>query len=741
MAHEPDEPLEPATASGLTADAATVEGLSVAWRQVNEALRDSERRYRELVEYSLGLICTHGLDGTILSINPAAAHSLGYTPHDGVGRNLRDFLAPEKRDLFDGYLHRIREKGRDEGLMSVQARTGEIRVWFYRNVLSQAPDGSFHVLGHAVDVTERIEAERTLRHNEQMLRTAQAELEERVKERTRALETANDRLRVEIAERQAAERSRERALIEQRDTLAFLAAFSERLAPVVAFEELLDVVCEKAVPFLADTAVAHSVQDDGSIRLAGGAPVGAERAPATMPSPAVARVIASGKVAILAGDELVTEPILPGGALPAVAAAIVPLSMDGRVKGVISLLSADERRFTGSGSLVLDDVVRRTRLALDRIQLYREAQEANRLKDEFLSTLSHELRTPLNAIYGWARILRNRRLDESTSHAVEVIQRNAEAQVRLIDEVLDVSRIITGKMALATDVLDVAGIVAASIDIVRPALQAKRIRFEERIAAVPPVVGDGHRLQQAFWNVLSNALKFTGSDGAITVLLRSDAGRVEFEVSDTGVGIRREVLPFVFDRFRQADSSMSRSYGGLGLGLAIVRHVVELHGGSVRAASAGEGQGATFTIQLPVAPADVRRAATTTAPPRPTKPLRLKGRTILVVEDHADARELIAAVLENAGARVEAASSATDAIDIGRHLHADVLVTDLGLPGEDGYALLTRFRAQHPGVPAIALTAYARSTDRERALAHGFQRYLIKPIDPDELVEEIASVF
>ena len=678
------------------------------WRQLADALRDSEQRYRELVEYSLGLICTHDLSGTILSINPAAAQALGYQPQDGIGRNLRDFLSPDKRDLFDDYLGRIRQQGRDEGLMNVVTRNGDSRVWLYRNILSQSPDGTVQVLGHAIDVTERIAAEQTLRRNEQTLRLTQADLEERVRERTEALE--------------------------------FLANFSEQLAPVVAFDQLVDVVHGLTMPILADAASVHAVDDDGSVRLARAADTSAA-ALTPLLGAHLARVITTGSVEIVGSGDLAALAGTPLETSSIRAVALLPLSMEGRVRAVFTLFSKENRRFSDSRSLVLDEVVRRVRLALDRINLYRNAQEANRLKDEFLSTLSHELRTPLNAIYGWAQILRGRDLDESTAHAVAVIQRNAEAQIRLIEEVLDVSRIITGKMAMASEVVDVAAVVAATIDVVRPALQAKRIRFVERFATVPPVLGDGHRLQQAFWNVLSNALKFTGQDGEISVTLRPQARTVEFEVADTGVGIRRDVLPFVFDRFRQADSSMSRSHGGLGLGLAIVRHIVELHGGTVRAASAGEGQGATFTIHLPIAEGthDARPAAATAL--EPAAGARLNRRTILVVEDHADARELIAAVLESAGARVLVASSAEDAIEQVRRIRPDVLVTDLGLPGEDGYGLLRRFQALHPDVPAIALTAYARASDRERALASGFHRYLIKPIEPSELVEQIASIW
>jgi PAS domain S-box-containing protein len=737
-------------------DTVTLEDMTAAWREATEALRDSERRYRELVEYSLGLICTHDLSGTSLSINPAAAHSLDYQPEDGIGRNLRDVLAPDKRDLFDEYLHRIREHGHDEGLMTVVARTGDTKIWLYRNVLSDPPAGSAYVLGHAIDVTDRVAAEKTLRQNERALRTAHAELEGRVKERTAELEHVNDRLRIEITEREAAERSREHALIEQRDTLAFLANFSDRLAPLVTFEQVADLMRHLPVPYLADGAIVHIVEADGTIRLVRGMhaelavpqrfePPEAANA-ARLPRSYLEQVIATESIAILGARDLASRPIGPGtlisAALGARAAAMLPLIVDGRVQAVLTLLSTSEHRFTGSGALVLDDIARRIRLALDRIQLYREAQEANRLKDEFLSTLSHELRTPLNAIFGWAKILQARRLDDSTAHAVTVIQRNAEAQVRLIEEVLDVSRIITGKMTLAMEILDLAGIVRATIDVVRPAMHAKRIRFEEQIGSVPPVFGDPHRLQQVFWNVLSNALKFTGKDGAITVNLRDVPGWIEFEIHDTGVGIRRDALPFVFDRFRQADSSMSRTHGGLGLGLAIVRHIVELHGGTVRAASAGEGKGATFIIQLPIADRADLKAGRGPSKVQASEAggLKLGGRTVLVVEDHDDARELISAVLEGAGARVLVAASASEALALARDTRPDVLVADLGLPGEDGYALLTRFRARYPDVPAIALTAYARSTDRDRALAHGFRRHVIKPVDPTALVEHIVSL-
>jgi len=420
---------------------------------------------------------------------------------------------------------------------------------------------------------------------------------------------------------------------------------------------------------------------------------------------------------------------------------MLPLIVNGTTRGVLSLMSIGGRDFSPSDSLVIEEVTRRITLSLERIQLYREAQEANRLKDEFLGTLSHELRTPLNAIFGWARILRGRQLDERTMHGIEVIERNAEAQVRLIEEVLDVSRIIRGKMTLAPGPVDLPSIVTATIESVRPTLQAKRLRLDAQIEPLPTIVGDKHRLQQVFWNLLSNAMKFTPSGGAIGITLRRRGELVEFEITDSGVGIRRDVLPFIFDRFRQADSSTTRTYGGLGLGLAIVNHIVDLHGGTVRAASPGEGLGATFTIELPGgqplagAPWPTEERPSTSLPSS-----ALRNRTVLVVEDHDDARELIVGVLESAGARVLAAATASEGVARATEVRPDVLVTDLGLPGEDGYLLLARLREMFPDMPALALTAFAGVADRERVLAAGFQQHVVKPVDPGELVRVIAAV-
>jgi signal transduction histidine kinase/ActR/RegA family two-component response regulator len=396
-------------------------------------------------------------------------------------------------------------------------------------------------------------------------------------------------------------------------------------------------------------------------------------------------------------------------------------------------------------------------LAMDNAILYRqaegaraEAEVANRAKDEFLATLSHELRTPLTAILGWTRILRKEQVDEATqARGLEVIERNVQAQTRLIEDVLDVSRIITGKMQLNVRRVEMPGVIEAAIESVRPAAEAKKIEVVPVIEGPATIMGDQERLQQVVWNLLSNAIKFTPNAGRIEVRVGTRGEEVDLAVADTGKGIPREFLPYVFDRFRQADSSSTRTHGGLGIGLALVRHLVELHGGSVEARSDGEGKGSTFAIRLPVAgpgeseevtpvpAATVSRASLTGLP-------TLDGLRILVVDDEADARDLIGVILRGRGAAVDAAASAAEALEAIARQHPDVLVSDISMPDEDGYQLIRELRGREAGaggaIPAVALTAYARSQDRERALAAGFQLHLAKPVEPDDLVLAVAEL-
>jgi two-component system, chemotaxis family, CheB/CheR fusion protein len=384
-----------------------------------------------------------------------------------------------------------------------------------------------------------------------------------------------------------------------------------------------------------------------------------------------------------------------------------------------------------------------------------EAELANRLKDEFLSTVSHELRSPLNSILGWSRMLSDKRLDEDKSaRALEVIYNSARAQNKLIGDLLDVSRIITGKSRLEMRMVELTPIIEAAMDIVRPAADAKKIRLVSSLdPAAGPVSGDADRLQQVVWNLLSNAVKFTPVEGQITIRLEREGAHVRLAVSDTGEGIEPEFLPFVFDRFSQFEGRPARVHGGLGLGLAIVRHLVELHGGTVSAASRGRGQGATFTVTLPLAArrgksskiaggrlAGAGEIQQSHAP----SPDHLRDLRVLVVDDEPDARDLLDLILTSYEAEVKACASAAEALQILDEWLPDVLVSDIGMPVEDGYELMRRVRARDPErgglIPALALTAYARAEDARRAREAGYQAHVPKPVTPDELATLVASL-
>ncbi|HEV2799034.1 MAG TPA: PAS domain S-box protein [Pyrinomonadaceae bacterium] len=393
------------------------------------------------------------------------------------------------------------------------------------------------------------------------------------------------------------------------------------------------------------------------------------------------------------------------------------------------------------------------RAAAENERLYREAQESNRIKDEFLATVSHELRTPLTAILGWSHLLRtNAPNGEFTGKAFETIERNARAQAQLIDDLLDVSRIITGKLRIDVRPVDPNTFIEAAIESVKPGAEAKGVRLQRIIdTGVVSVAGDPVRLQQVVWNLLANAIKFTPRDGRVQVKLERVNSHVEITVSDTGAGIAPEFLPHVFDRFRQADQRKTRQHGGLGLGLAIVRHLVELHGGTVRAESAGEGLGSTFTVLLPVSPVyriedeagRVHPAARDTLP-RYECPDRLDHLKVLIVDDEPDTRELLKVGLIQCGANVTDASSAEEAYEIIRDTLPDLLISDIGMPDVDGYELIRRIRQLPPEgggrLPAIALTAYARVEDRMQALRAGYQMHVPKPVEMAELVAVAASL-
>jgi PAS domain S-box-containing protein len=380
-----------------------------------------------------------------------------------------------------------------------------------------------------------------------------------------------------------------------------------------------------------------------------------------------------------------------------------------------------------------------------------EVERASQMKDEFLANLSHELRTPLNAILGWAQILQNNPSGEDLSQGIEIIERNARTQVQIIEDLLDMSRIIAGKVRLEVQRLDISILTRAAIESIKPAAEAKGVRIQTVLDAFAgPVSGDANRLQQVFWNLLTNAIKFTPKGGRVQVVLERVNSHLELSVIDTGEGISPEFLPYVFDRFRQADGGTTRRFAGLGLGLAIVKQLIELHGGTVRAKSGGPGFGSTFTVSLPLTAVhpepgpEVERRHPTAGPvafPIDTC-IEIKGLKILVVDDEPDARTLVKRVLEECKAVVTTASSAAEAISLLSEVKPDILISDIGMPGEDGYSFIKKVRALGHGgggdIPAIALTAYARAEDRMKAMLAGFEQYMVKPVEPAELITLVS---
>jgi signal transduction histidine kinase/CheY-like chemotaxis protein len=423
----------------------------------------------------------------------------------------------------------------------------------------------------------------------------------------------------------------------------------------------------------------------------------------------------------------------------------VPLvGRNGTPLGAIYLSDRCDGEFTADDEVVLVQLAQMSSIAIEN-SIFAEEREANRIKDEFLSTLSHELRTPLNAILGWTQLLKLEKLDSEVSHGLDVIDRNARAQAKLIEDLLDVSRINSGKLRLNMRSVNPAAVAEAAVDAIRPSADDKRIALELMRIECPQIVGDPDRLQQVIGNLLSNSVKFTPTNGKITVELSRVENRLGISVCDTGQGIDPTFLPYVFDRFRQGDSTSTRPHSGLGIGLTIVRRIVELHGGSVTAHSDGINQGASFTVWLPIsAPSPATLVADTPLPARELASPDLHGLDVLVVDDEPDAREVIAQVIERAGARVGTAANVEDAIELFHQMRPHILVSDVAMPKLDGYSLIQSVRRlqQEDGgaTPAIALTAYARDEDRDAALSAGFQRHLSKPCKPAELLWTLAEL-
>ena len=639
-----------------------------------------------ITESSDDAIITKDLEGTIQWCNTAAEDMFGYTRAELVGQPVMILVPPDQHPQERNTIERLRRGERVEHSETVMLAKGGRAVDVSQTV-SPVRDRSGQIIGAskiARDITEKKRTEAALATHREWLRVT--------------LESIGDGV-----------------IASDRDGHV---AFMNRVAETLTGWRVAEAAGRPI------TEVFHVISED-------------TRRPVEDPT---ARVTQSGQIVGLGNHTALVRR--DGTEIPIADSAAPILDDHGRIIGVVLVFrdASDPRRMDMERRAAL---VERERLLESERNARAEAEKASRTKDDFMAIVSHELRTPLNAILGWTQMLLHGPADEPTRvRGLEVIDRNTRLQAQLIADLLDVSRIVSGKLRLDITEVDLAAVIDEAVQTVRPAAEAKDITLEwipER--PVPPVRGDAARLQQCISNLLSNAIKFTPEGGRVSVTVGRADTQVEVTVSDNGIGIPPEFLPHVFERFRQAESQTTRHFGGLGLGLSIVKQLVELHGGRIAAASGGKGQGATFTISLPLgAPAAVteeRRDATPTA--NAAAPPALEGVTVLVVEDDDDARDLVQRQLEGHHVRVLSASSAPDALRTLRTERVDILVSDIGLPGMDGYELMRRVREAGNRLPAIALTAYARSEDRTRALRMGYQAHIAKPVDPSELLAAVAS--
>jgi PAS domain S-box-containing protein len=710
--------------------------------RTREALRASEERLRAIFNQAAVGIAVASLDGRFLQINQKCSDILGYQPDEITRLTFRDITHPD--DLaatLAGVEELVGGARRDWSMEKRYLRQDGSVVWSLTTVtiLRDADGQPLQFIGAIEDITAKKEAEAVLR----------------------------DEARI----------------------LALLNDTGKMLASSLDLREILQAVTDAATHLSAAEFGAffyNTTDDNGDVYqlyTLSGAPREAFEGFGKPRPTALFGPTFRGEAPIRIADVLKDARYgtmaphygMPKGHLPVrsyLAAAVRCRS--GEVLGGLFFGHSQPGVFTERSERVIAGVASQAGIALDNARLYETAQKAaeerktlldseraarsaaerlSDLKDEFLATLSHELRTPLNSILGWTQVLRTVPGKEAdVLKGLEVIERNARMQTKLIDDLLDMSRISSGKLRLDIQPLHPATFVEAAVETVRPGAAAKGIRLDVLLdPSAGPISGDPARLQQVVWNLLSNAIKFTPKNGKVQVLLQRVSSHVEITVADTGAGIRPELIPQLFERFRQGDASTTRQHGGLGLGLSIVKQLVELHGGSVRVSSAGDGQGTTAIVQLPltVVRADIdgdhREHPGTPGPLAPrVLAQELAGLKVLVVDDHADARELICRVLEDSAATVTAAASAVEAVALVESARPDVLVSDIGMPDIDGYELLRRVRALGPQrgghVAAIALTAFARSEDRTRALRAGFQVHVSKPVDAAELIATVASV-
>ena len=697
-----------------------------ARRQAEEEIVESESRLRQLADAMPQIVYTSSPDGMVDYGNQRWVDYVGVPIEASTGRKWMDAIHPDDRETTR---RRLKKSGRTgqpfETVYRLRRKDGQYRWYLARATAIRNKQGRIvKWIGTSTDIHDRKKAEA---EREELLareRAARAEAEHSA-ESIRRLQAVTDSAFVRLT----------------LDDLLY---------------EMLDRIRELLA---ADSAVILLLTEDGQA-LTVRATIGFEEDATGLIIPVgkgVAGSIAASRTPLIVEDLSavdVINPVLRHNTHSLIGA---PLIVEGRLIGVIHAGAKQLRRFTDEDVRLLQLAADRVALAIEHARLYeveqqarRQAEEANRMKDEFLALVSHELRSPLNAILGYAALLRYRGLDpQNVKQAAEVIDRSGKAQAQLIDDLLDTARIISGKLRLELGPVDLVSVIDQAVQTIHPAADAKGISIETDLPSeIGQITGDPTRLQQVVWNLLSNAVKFTPHGGRVEARLERVDPHIRITVGDTGKGISPDFLPYVFDRFRQADSSSARRYGGLGLGLALVKYLVELHGGTIEAASAGEGRGATFKVTLPV------RAVTTPLGEAGGGPFTVKssgelaGVRALVVDDEDDARELIETVLTQYGAEVVAASSAAEAYMLitatQPQWRPDVMVTDIGMPGEDGYSLIRRVRewesARGAYTPAVALTAYGRVEDRMRALNAGFQMHVAKPVEPAELAVVIMSL-
>ena len=710
------------TVSPIRDDAGNVIGASKIARDISERIRAdfAARRLAAVVASSDDAIVTKNLDSIITSWNPAAERIFGYTEAEAIGRSIRMLIPPELQDEEDTVLAKIRAGEMVDHYETIRRRKDGTLLAISLTV-SPIRDERGTIVGAskiARDITERARLAAAAREHAavtQKLAEVGAAVASTL-ERDTILQKVTDT----ATELTHAEFGAFFYNVHENKTGDAYTLYTLSGAPKEAFESF---------PHPRATALfGPTFRGEGNVRLDD-----------------VTQDPRYGKSAPYHG--------MPPGHLPVRSYLAVPVKgVSGDVIGGLFFGHSRAGMFTEHHERLADGIAAWASVALENARLYVEAQNANRMKDEFLAVLSHELRTPLNAIVGYARLLRGGILSrEKAERGLETLERNATWLTQIVEDVLDVSRIVAGKIRLDVQAVELPLILDNAVATVQPAADAKGVRLQTIMdPRVGPVSGDPDRLQQVVWNLLSNAVKFTPKHGRIQVRLERVDSHVEIVVSDTGIGIRADFLPYVFERFRQAEAGTTRKTGGLGLGLAIVRHIVEMHGGTVHAASPGEDQGATFRVRLPLMIVHPEGLDTRREHPRTERVDRLTelgglgGVRVLAIDDEEDALTLLRVVLESAGAEVTTVVSAHAALERIEALRPDVLVVDLGMPEMDGFELIARIRSspnrEIRDVPAAALTAFARSEDRTKALRSGFEMHLAKPVDPGELVASVATL-